>query len=67
MSASLLPSLDGRFGDGDTAVRVAGESVSWAQLARRAAAVAQHLAGMPAVAIRATPTRSTPSSAWSPH
>ncbi len=57
--SSLLPSLDGRFDDGDAAVRVAGESVSWAQLARRAGAVAQHLVGMPAVAIRATSTLDT--------
>lgn len=38
---------------------VAGESVSWAQLARRAAAVAEQLQGMPAVARRATPTLDT--------
>ncbi|MGZ4807166.1 MAG: AMP-binding protein, partial [Ilumatobacteraceae bacterium] len=59
MSASLLPSLDGELGDGDAAVRVAGEVVSWAQLTRRAAAVAQHLVGMPSVAIRANPTLDT--------
>jgi fatty acid CoA ligase FadD36 len=55
----LLPALDGGFGDSPAAVTVAGESVSWAQLRRRAGAVAQHLAGMPAVAIRATPTLDT--------
>ena len=57
--SALLPSVDGQFGDGDSAVCVAGESVSWAQLTRRAGAVAQELAGMTAVAIRATPTLET--------
>ena len=59
VSTLLLPSLDGAFGDGDAALSVAGEAVSWAQLARRAGAVAQRLDGMPAVAIRATPTLDT--------
>ena len=59
MSASLLPTLDGELGEGDGAVRVAGESVSWAQLTRRAAAVAHQLVGMPSVAIRATPALDT--------
>src|SRR3954453_22134060 len=55
----LLPSLDGQFGDHSAAVTVAGESVSWAQLTRRSSAVARHVAGMPAVALRATPTLET--------
>ncbi|HEX2784501.1 MAG TPA: acyl-CoA synthetase [Ilumatobacteraceae bacterium] len=55
----LLPSLNAQFDDRRAAVSVAGEAVSWAQLGRRAAAVAQHLAGMPAVAIRATATLDT--------
>lgn len=55
----LLPALSGRFGDYPAAVVVAGESVSWAQLARRASAVAGNLAGMPAVALKATPTLDT--------
>jgi len=56
---SLLPSLDGRFGDHPAAVTVDGKSVSWVQLTRRSNAVARHLAGMPAVALRATPTLDT--------
>ncbi|HSB87404.1 MAG TPA: AMP-binding protein, partial [Ilumatobacteraceae bacterium] len=59
MSGVLLPSLAGQRGEGDGAVVVAGESVSWAQLARRTAGVARHLQGMPAVARRATPTLDT--------
>src|SRR3954453_20790448 len=55
----LLPSLDGHFGDHSAAVTVAGESVSWAQLTRRARAVARRLEGMAAVALRATPTLDT--------
>lgn len=55
----LLPTLAGEFGDHADALSVSGEAVSWAQLTRRAAAVAQHLAGMPAVALRATPTLDT--------
>ena len=56
---NLLPSLSGRFGDHDAAVVVDGEAVSWAQLTARANAVAQHLPGMPAVALRATNTLDT--------
>ncbi len=55
----LLPSLAGQFGDDAAALSVAGEAVSWARLARRAGAVAQHLDGMSAVALRATPTLDT--------
>jgi fatty acid CoA ligase FadD36 len=56
---TLLPSLSGELGDQAAAVSVDGESVSWAQLQRRAAAVAERLVGMQAVALRATPTLDT--------
>ena len=55
----LLPTLDGEFGDHPAAVTVAGESVSWAQLRRRAGAVAQQVTGMSAVALRAANTLDT--------
>ncbi|MEP7203991.1 MAG: acyl-CoA synthetase [Ilumatobacteraceae bacterium] len=55
----LLPSLSGHFGDHDAALSVDGNAVSWAQLTARAGAVAQHLAGMPAVALRASNTLDT--------
>ncbi|MEY2400001.1 MAG: fatty acid CoA ligase FadD36 [Ilumatobacteraceae bacterium] len=57
--STLLPSLAGEFGDHPAAVSVDGEAVSWAQLTRRANAVAERLAGMPAVALRATPSLDT--------
>ena len=57
--SALLPSLAGEFGDHDAALSVDGEAVSWAQLGRRAGAVAERLAGMPAVALRATNTLDT--------
>jgi fatty acid CoA ligase FadD36 len=57
--STLLPSLTGEFGDHPEAVSVDGEALSWTQLARRASAVARRLAGMPAVALRATPTLDT--------
>lgn len=57
--SALLPSLGGGLGDDAAAVTVAGESVSWSQLSRRAGAVAQRLVGMPAVALRATSTLDT--------
>ena len=50
---TLLPTLDGRFGEGADAVRVGDEAISWAELARRARAVAGRVAGSPAVAVRA--------------
>ena len=55
----LLPSLTGEIGDHPEAVTVAGQSLSWAQLARRAGAVANRLSGMPAVALRASNTLDT--------
>lgn len=57
--SALFPSLTGEFGDHDAAVTVDGASVSWAQLRSHAGAVAERLAGMPAVALRATPTLDT--------
>jgi fatty acid CoA ligase FadD36 len=53
----LLPALHGAFGDG--AVTVAGESATWEQLAARAAALGRSMAGIPAVAVEATPTLDT--------
>ena len=55
----LLPSLTGDLGDHSAAVSVDGHALSWARLTRRAGAVAQRLEGMPAVALRATPTLDT--------
>ncbi len=57
--SALLPSLGGAFGDHAAALSVDGEAVSWTELLGRSAAVAQHLGGMPAVALRATPTLDT--------
>jgi fatty acid CoA ligase FadD36 len=56
---SLLPALAGAFGDRPDAVTVAGETVSWSELARRADALASSMVGMPAVAVDATPTLET--------
>jgi fatty acid CoA ligase FadD36 len=55
----LLPALHGAFGDRADAVSVAGESLSWAGLAARAASLAAGLAGMPAVAVEAHSTLDT--------
>jgi fatty acid CoA ligase FadD36 len=55
----LLPALSGDVGDHAAALSVDGDAVSWAQLTRRAAAVARRLEGMTAVALRATPTLDT--------
>lgn len=57
--SALLPSLGGEFGDHAAALSVDGSALSWTELLGRSAAVAQHLAGMPAVALRATPTLDT--------
>jgi fatty acid CoA ligase FadD36 len=56
---SLLPALDGTFGDRDDAVTVDGVVVSWAELAGRADALAATIAGAPAVAVPGTPTLDT--------
>jgi len=53
----LLPALHGTRGAGT--VTVAGQSVTWEQLASRAAALGRAMAGMPAVAVEATPTLDT--------
>ncbi len=55
----MLPALAGRFGDGSAAVQVAGDVVSWAELAARANALGRAMAGMPAVAVDAVPTLDT--------
>jgi fatty acid CoA ligase FadD36 len=56
---NLLPALAGAFGDRADAVTVAGETVSWSGLARRADALAASMTGMSAVAVEATPTLDT--------
>lgn len=55
----LLPSLAGLFGDRADAVSVAGESVSWAELAARANGTAARIASATAVAVDARPTLAT--------
>lgn len=55
----LLPALNGVFGDRADAVSVAGEAVSWADLAARAGALATAMTGMSAVAVEATPSLAT--------
>ncbi|HQZ34210.1 MAG TPA: acyl-CoA synthetase [Ilumatobacteraceae bacterium] len=55
----LLPALAGRFGDHRAAISVAGESLSWAQLAARANGTAARLVGADAVAVDARPTLDT--------
>jgi fatty acid CoA ligase FadD36 len=56
---SLLPALDGRFGDHDAAVSVAGEAISWSELAVRADAVGARIRGASAVAVSGTSTLDT--------
>jgi fatty acid CoA ligase FadD36 len=51
MDGGLLPALDGAFGDGPDAVRVAGEATSYAALAVSAAALAREIAGARAAAV----------------
>ena len=57
----LLPVLGGRgtAADRPDAVTVAGRATSWAGLAASAAAVADRVAGAPAVAVEATPSLET--------
>ena len=55
----LLPALAGRHGDFEAAVSVAGESISWAQLAASANGTAARLVGARAVAVDARPTLQT--------
>lgn len=56
---SLLPALDGAFGDRRDAVRVAGESISWSVLAARATDLASAVQGAGVVAVAAAPTLDT--------
>ena len=56
---SLLPALHGAVGDRVDAVTIAGESVSWAQLAGMANATAARLVGAQAVAVNARATLHT--------
>ncbi len=56
---ALLPALAGQFGDHGAAVSVAGESLSWGQLAARANGAAAALTGAHAVAVDARPTLQT--------
>ena len=56
---SLLPGLDGSFGDRADAVTVDGESVSWEQLAGRADALAANVSGAAVLAVPGTPTLDT--------
>src|SRR5438105_3457810 len=55
----LLPALLGVHGDHAEAVTVAGRSLSWEALRGAATAVADRLAGAPAVAIRASASLDT--------
>ena len=56
---ALLPSLVGAFGDRHDAVCVAGETVSWSELASRANGTAARIEGAVAVAVDARPTLAT--------
>ena len=56
---SLLPALDGTFGDADDAVTVDGVTTSWEDLAARADALGERIAGSPAVAVCGTSTLDT--------
>jgi len=56
---SLLPTLDGTFGDRADAVTVDGESVSFEQLAGRADALAAAISDATVVAVPGTPTLDT--------
>jgi len=56
---TLLPTLDGAFGDHPTAVTVDGDSVSWEHLAGRADALAADISGAAVVAVPGTPTLDT--------
>lgn len=56
---SLLPALDGSFGDAPDAVVVDGIATSWEDLAGRADALGERIAGSPAVAVCGTSTLDT--------
>ncbi|WP_173164722.1 AMP-binding protein [Phytohabitans suffuscus] len=55
----LLPALSGRHGDRPDAVRVGDDTLSWADLAGAAGALAARIAGAPAVAVTATASMET--------
>lgn len=57
--ASLLPALDGFFGDRAGAVDVGGESCSWSELDTRSRALAARIAGLEVVAVSATASLGT--------
>lgn len=59
MVTALLPALDGQFADHPDAVVVAGEVVSWEELAGRADALAASVGGAPAVAVCGTASLDT--------
>lgn len=56
---SLLPALGGSFGDRPDAVRVGADQISWEGLCGAATAVADRIAGAPAVAVTASATLET--------
>ncbi len=55
----LLPALAGCFKDQPDAVRVGADQISWEELRGAATAVADRIAGAPAVAVTATPSLET--------
>jgi fatty acid CoA ligase FadD36 len=55
----MFPALDGTFGDRADAVTVCGQDMSWQRLRSAATAVADRIAGAPAVAVDATATLET--------
>jgi fatty acid CoA ligase FadD36 len=57
--ASLLRALDGGYGDRPDAVSVGGRPMSWERLRGAAGAVADRIAGAPAVAVDASPSLET--------
>ena len=57
--SSLLPALDGAFGDHPDAVRVGDDVVSWEELRRRAADLGERLADRRVVAVTATASMDT--------
>lgn len=59
MRVQLLTALDGAFDDHPDAVTVGEDRMSWADLGAAASAVADRIAGAPAVAIRARPNMAT--------
>lgn len=58
-AGALLPALSGAFPDGPHRLTVAGESLTWGELAGRANSLAGELRGSVAVAVDAQPTLAT--------